>query len=77
MALKTDDLTCYPLCAPHPNGEDMKIVIGCHEIVGRQMSKEDRRAFEKLAAAWTTHTLIRQSQDDRNLSELLLKLGML
>jgi len=72
IGLKTDDLTCYPLCGmSYGTGE------GCHHYVGRRMSKEERRGFEVAGAAWARDALIRQSQEDRKLRELLLKLGVL
>jgi len=71
MGLKTDDLTVYPLCSVrHDNS-------GCHEYVGRHMHRNERRGFEQAGAAWARDALIRQSQEDRKLRELLLKLGVL
>lgn len=71
MGLKTDDLTCYPLCGPRLDEP------GCHEFVGRALAREDRRAYEITGAAWAQAELIRQSQDDKKLRELLMKLGIL
>jgi hypothetical protein len=41
------------------------------------MLKEQRRSYEKIAAAWTQETLIEMSRDDMKLFRLLLKLGVL
>jgi len=71
IGLKTDDLTCYPLCGPRLRDP------GCHEIVGRSMDRDYRRVYEQEGAAWAKAELIRQSQEDRKLRELLLKLGVL
>ena len=72
MAIKTDDRTCYPLCGPSFGNME-----GCHHFVGRTMAREERRAYEIAGAAWARDALIRQSQEDRKLRELLLKLGVL
>lgn len=71
MGLKTDDLTVYPLCGPRWQE------TGCHEFVGRKMTRADRRGFEIAGAAWAQDKLIRQSQEDKKLRELLMKLGVL
>lgn len=71
MGLKTDDLTCYPLCGARPDNS------GCHEYVGRWMLRDQRRGFEQAGAAWAQAELIRQSQEDKKLRELLMKLGVL
>ena len=71
MGLKTDDMTCYPLCGARI-GE-----IGCHEFVGRMMTRDFRRGFEIGGAGWAQNELIRQSQEDKKLRELLMKLGIL
>lgn len=57
MGLKTSDLTCWPGCGPHDGIE------GCHHYVSRVMSKEERREFEKEAAAATILQLIVMSQE--------------
>lgn len=71
MGIKTDDLTCYPLCSSRPGS------IGCHYFVGRNMERNERRGFEQAGAAWAQAELIRQSQEDKKLRELLVKLGVL
>lgn len=71
MGLKTDDLTCYPLCGPR-TGEP-----GCHEFVGRNSLRSERRGFEQAGAGWAKDALIRQSQEDKKLRELLMKLDIL
>lgn len=71
MGLKTDDMTCYPLCSTSYGDP------GCHEFVGRAMDRDTRRTYEKAGAAWTQFELIRMSQEDRKLRELLMKLGVL
>lgn len=76
MGLKTDDLTCYPLCGPH-HSVGMFMLPGCHDYVGRHMLRDDRRGFEQAGAAWAQAELIRQSQEDKKLRELLMKLGVL
>lgn len=68
MGTKTDDLTCYPLCGPR------LCEPGCHEFVGRNMLREERREFERAGMAWTHERLLEMSQDDRYLRDLLLKL---
>lgn len=40
MGIKTGDETCYPACGPHHDVE------GCHETIGRRMSREHRRQLE-------------------------------
>lgn len=51
MGLKTDDRGGWPGCGPHGNDN------GCHHYVGREMSREVRRAFEEVAAAMTRDTI--------------------
>lgn len=77
MGLKTDDLTCYPLCGPHYFASTGEITAGCHEFVGRNSPRSERRGFEQAGAGWTKDALIRQSQEDKKLRELLMKLGVL
>jgi len=72
MGLKTDDLTVYPLC-----GARFLCTEGCHEYVGRHMPRDKRRGFEVAGAAWAQAEWIRQSQEDKKLRELLMKLGVL
>lgn len=52
MGLKTDDRGGWPGCGlrPGPGGE---LIDGCHHYVGREMSREDRRAFEAEASRST------------------------
>lgn len=71
MGLKTSDLTCWPGCGPRYQE------IGCHEYVGRHMSRDERRDFELEAAADTQERLIAMSGDDRKLRALLVKLGVM
>lgn len=71
MGLKTDDLTCYPLCGQRIND------AGCHEYVGRQMDREMRRGFEQAGALWTKRELCAMSHLDRKLHRLLMKLGVM
>jgi hypothetical protein len=70
MGIKTDDLTCYPLCG------ERRETPGCHSVVGRLFTKEDRRAFEIIGAAWTQGRLILMSSDDRKLRAVLVKVGL-
>lgn len=72
LALKSDDLSCYPLCAPR-TGEQ-----GCHYYVGMtgKMGQELRRDFEQRGAAWTQEQLISRSWEDHKLRALLKKLGI-
>ena len=41
--IKSDDRTCYPACAPRPDG-----AIGCHTLIGATgtFTREARRALE-------------------------------
>jgi hypothetical protein len=57
MSLKTCDLTCWPGCGPRVGNP------GCHEFVGRMMTREQRREFEALAAAATQAELILKSSE--------------
>jgi hypothetical protein len=41
------------------------------------MERNERRGFEQAGAAWAQAELIRQSQEDKKLRELLVKLGVL
>ncbi len=72
MGIKSCDLTCYPLCAPH-NGHP-----GCHATVGSSgvLPRDERRDLEKITATWTQERLIEQSWSDHRLRALLLKLGV-
>ena len=70
LALKTDDLTCYPLCGPR------LAEPGCHEFVGRKMDREVRRGYEIAGAAWTQDHLIMLSGDDPKLRAVLVKVGL-
>jgi hypothetical protein len=71
MGIKTDDLTCFPLCGPRPPDQ-----IGCHEIVGRYYVKNSRRAYEKAGSAWAQDRLIMLSGDDKKLRAVLVKVGL-
>jgi hypothetical protein len=72
LALKSCDLTCYPLCGPN-NG-----VCGCHYTVGTSgtLTRAERRSLEQQAAAQTKTTLISMSGSDKKLRSLLVKLGL-
>lgn len=72
LALKACDLTCYPACGPHDG------LPGCHHFIGTSgsISREDRRALEKQAAADTQLALIAQSQEDPKLRRLLVHLEL-
>lgn len=60
LGLKSDDRTCYPLCADAPG------VVGCHTQVGAgaRFTREERRAFELRAAAATRARLEGQAAHD-------------
>lgn len=51
-SIKTDDRLGWPGCGPHP-GPDGNLVPGCHEEVGRDLLREERRAFEEEASRAT------------------------
>jgi hypothetical protein len=51
MGIKSGDETCIPLCGPHPSGRDMW--RGCHDYVGRGVSRMERREYEADAAIRT------------------------
>lgn len=72
LALKACDLTCWPGCGPHDG------LVGCHYFVGStgSISRDDRRALEKQAAADTQATLITMSQDDRKARRVLIAVGL-
>lgn len=55
-SIKTDDRLGWPGCGQHP-GPDGNLVEGCHEEVGRKLSREDRRAFEAEASADTRNVI--------------------
>jgi len=82
MAIKSSDLTCYPLCGPHldlrtdPPGQ---MVPGCHADIGTlgKMTQAERRDFGSRAMPDTQHTLRCKSNHERALRTLLTKLGLL
>lgn len=73
MGLKTSDLTCYPLCVPRVG------VAGCHADMGASgnVSRQQRREFEKVAAAETIAKLITQAMSDNKLHRVLVKLEVM
>ena len=66
MAIKSSDLSCYPLCP------------ACHVLWGASGTnpREVRREFERMAAIETQATLIHQALNDEKLRRLLAKLGL-
>lgn len=52
MGLKTDVRLGWPGCGPRPDPSG-RLLEGCHEYVGRRMTREQRRAFEATASALT------------------------
>lgn len=53
LAMKSSDLTCFPLCADEPGRR------GCHSMIGASgmFTREQRRALEQTYAAQTRKTL--------------------
>ena len=58
MGMKSDDRTCFPLCAPRPG------IPGCHAAVGSSahFSKDERRRFELAMAAQTARAIYASGQ---------------
>ena len=52
MGTKTGDETCHALCGPHPGLAGM-LVEGYHEIIGRRLDREPRRAQQAFYAQRT------------------------
>jgi hypothetical protein len=66
MAIKSSDLSCYPLCP------------ACHILWGASGTnpREVRREFERMAAIETQAQLISMSLNDEKLRKLLAKVGL-
>jgi len=82
MAIKSSDLTCYPLCGPHLDQRTTppyQMVPGCHADVGTlgKMTQAERRDFESRAIPDTQFWLMLMSDNERALRTLLTKLGLL
>ena len=60
MATKTGDETCYPACGPRVLGR-YQSKRGCHEEIGRHMSRAERRIREARYARETRDTLRAQA----------------
>jgi hypothetical protein len=73
MALKSSDLTCFPLCEPN-NG-----LCGCHYTVGSTgtLTRSERRALETKAAMDTQAALVNMAVGDPALCAVLVKVGLL
>jgi len=71
--IKSDDTTCFPLCATQPG------VAGCHDRVGAGgvFTRDERRALEQQAGRETRQRLIDLAQFDRELAALLRSLGLI
>ena len=81
MSIKSSDLTCYPLCGPHPvflnYTETMR--AGCHHGIGSsaKFTRDDRRELESSAASDTRAELVLRAAGDPKVRAVLVKVGLL